>query len=109
MNDDVELNPRVVVHRIPQIEVYQVADFELARLQDVCGKPSLDQTLCISSASAALGLLPAVFMPGHSLTFSLIAGVLVLGAFFFGYRAWRSDRRSQSMISSIRSRRVDPE
>ncbi len=109
MNDDMEHCPRVVVHKIPQIEVYQVAEYELARIQDACGKPRLDLTLCISTASTAIGLLPSVFNPGRSLVLPSLAGLLILCAVCFGYRAWRSYTNSQSTIDSIRLRKVDPQ
>jgi hypothetical protein len=96
--------PRVVVHKIPRIDLYQVTEDELARLQEGQGQ---DQTF----ASASLGvcvtalatlfssLAPSAFL--FLLAIGLIAGVVCL---YTGLKWRRARKNVLQTVARIRNR-----
>jgi len=87
--------PEIVTHRIPRIEVYQVTDDELTRIEDGYGQVSQDLTFAVTSLSFciafAIALMTGSFSAGISVTLLLFA---VVFAFVPGRRAPIQGRRS---------------
>lgn len=105
--------PEIVVHNIPRIEVFQVADHELDRIEEY-GKNlanefaamlsfgSICVTLLVSIAAGQFsGLATGLFFSG--------AGVSAVATLYLLVRWRRNRKRVADVIGSIRDRRTDPQ
>jgi len=105
--------PQVVTYRIPQIEVYQVTDDELKRLEDGCTQVGQDfsfSVACFSFFVAFLiALLSATFESVVRVIFIALDIIFGLAGAYTGLRWWLSRKRAPDVITKIRSRRVEPE
>jgi len=103
----------IVTHRIPRIEVYQVTDDELCRIEEGGSQVAQDLAFALAAASVAvslaIALLTGTFTPRVGTILGISAGVLGVTALYTGIR-WRRHRlAAPNVISNIRSRRVNPE
>ena len=53
-------DPEVVTYRIPRIEVYQVTDDEMRRIEDGCNLVGQDLTFAVASLSVGASFLVAL-------------------------------------------------
>ena len=113
MNGDPRDEPEIVTHRIPKIEVYQITEQELERIEEGIGSVSQDLTFAVASLSAGISFLIALLAGTLSqtvfITFTII--VIVCGVVFLytGIKWWRTKRITPNVIARIRSRRIEPE
>jgi len=105
--------PLVVTHRIPHIEVYHVTDDELSRIEESHGQVGLDFTFAVSSLTTCISFGIAIATAKFSdKQLAVFVGLVVISgiiALYTGIKWWRSKNKVPSVISSIRSRKVDPE
>jgi Flp pilus assembly protein TadB len=103
----------IVTYKIPRIEVYQVTDDELRRVEEGSGQVGQDLTFAVASLSFATAFL--ITLCTTSLTDPLrsifIAVVIVCTVVFLytGARWWRTRRIASRVITSIRSRKDNPD
>jgi hypothetical protein len=113
MNNPAPSDPRIVTHNIPKIEVYQVTDDELRRIEDGCNLVAQDLTFAVAFLSAALTLGIALFSGTFSLETKLLFIVLMvlflIVGFYTGFKWFRVRKKTPTVITEIRSRKVDPE
>ena len=106
-------DPEVVTHRIPKIEVYQVTDDELQRIEDGCAHISQDLTFAVASISAFISFLVAALTTTltptkQTIFISIEIGFGVVGI-YTGWRWWHTRRVTPETIRKIRSRRTEPQ
>jgi len=105
--------PQIVTYRIPRIEVYQVTEDELSRIEEGYGQVGQDLTFAVASFSSCLAFSTALATASFSERLFLIFLVLVivsgLGALYTGIRWWRVRKAAPRVIATIRSRRVEPQ
>ena len=105
--------PRIVTYRIPRIEVYQVTDDELRRIEDGYGQVDQDLTFAVTSLSFciafAIALATASFSDRLLIIFSLLVVVFAFVALYTGLRWWRARQAAPIVIATIRSRKVEPQ
>jgi hypothetical protein len=105
--------PLVVTHRIPRIEVYQVTDDELCRIEEGYGQVNQDLTFAVASATFFVSFLLA--MIGGSIPDRLFPAVLALTAItavvaaYTGIRWLRVRKQAPAVMTAIRKRRVEPQ
>lgn len=106
-------DPLVVTYKIPRIEVYQVTDDELCRIEEGYGRASQNLTSAISSLSFGVAFLialltgsPQGWLQVTLITFASLCAVIFL---YTGAR-WLDERRDiPDVISKIRSRKTEPQ
>ncbi len=105
--------PRIITHVIPQIEVYQVTDDELKRIEEGFGQVGQDLTFAVSSSSLlvafAIALATAKFSNVMFIIFLVLLALSAIVALYTGIRWWRARRLGPSVIATIRRRRVEPQ
>lgn len=105
--------PEIVTHRIPRIEVYQVTDDELTRIEDASNQVAQDLSFALAGASVCasfvIGLVTGSFSPRTGVTLTVAAVLSGLVALYTGIRWLTHRNRAPDAIQRIRSRRVDPE
>jgi hypothetical protein len=104
--------PQIVTYRIPKIEVYQVTDDELRRIEEGYGQVGQDLTFAVASLSFCIACALALATASVTDRTFLILLVLVIlfGLVFLytGIRWWRARKAGPTVIATIRSRRVEP-
>jgi hypothetical protein len=105
--------PQIVTYRIPRIEVYQVADDELRRIEEGYGRVGQDLTFAVTSLSFciafAIALATASFSDRLFIIFLVLVIVFGLVALYTGIRWWGARRAAPAVMATIRSRRVEPQ
>jgi hypothetical protein len=105
--------PQVITHRIPRIEVYQVTDDELRRIEDGFGRVDQDLTFAVASLSSciafAIALATASLSERLFIIFLSLVLISALVAVYTGVRWWRARKAAPAAIATIRSRKVDPQ
>lgn len=105
--------PEIVTYKIPRIEVYQVTDHELSRIEETYGQAGQDLTFAIASLSLAISfaisLSTGTFSDRLFVTFVLFAIVSSIVTIYTALRWWRVRKVTPTVIAAIRSRRVDPQ
>ena len=105
--------PYIVTHKIPHIEVYQVTDDELTRIEEGSNQVGYDFAFMLTSLSIFVSLLIALatgdFNENIQLMFELAVAIFILSGIYTGQRWFRNRSKAQKVINKIRSRRVDPE
>ena len=102
-----------MTHRIPKIEVYEVSEHELRRLEDGGSSAAQDLAWSTTGISTLVTLVVALaggtFNPNWRMGLIGAAVCSLIVAVVFGLR-WLSSRNTvQDVVDEIRSRRVDPE
>ena len=104
-------DPEIVTYRIPKIEVYQVTDDELQRIEAGCANIGQDLTFAVASLSIFVSFLVArltgILAPTTQLIFVSIEIISGLVSIYTGWRWWHARRATPGTISKIRSRRTD--
>lgn len=106
-------DPKVITYRIPRIEVYQVSDDELRRIEDGFGQVGQDLTFAVASLSVCISFVITILSADLSerlfnIFLSLII-ISVLVTLYLGNRWLRVKNVAPSVIATIRSRKVDPQ
>lgn len=105
--------PEIVVHGIPRIEVFQVSDHELDRIEEY-GKHLADEyAFMLSAGSICVTLLVAVgtakFGPVGKAVVMLSIATTAIATLVLGIRWFRNRSNVSDVIDQIRARRVDPQ
>ena len=105
--------PQVITYRIPRIEVYQVTDDELNRIEDAFSQVNQDLTFAVAglSLSVAFSIALATASLSERLYSIFVSLVLISAAvaLYTGVRWWRARRTAPAVIATIRSRRINPQ
>lgn len=105
--------PDIITHTIPRIEVFQVTDDELKRIEEGANQIAQDFTFMLTCSSICISFLIALgtgtFDSTMGLTLRAAVGVSGICAVYTGFRWFRNRKTALSVINNIRSRRVDPE
>ena len=105
--------PDVVTYVIPKIEVYQITDDELARIEEGSNHINQDLTFMVASFSlcfaSIIALLTGSFDASIESTFRAATGVFGLSTVYTGWRWYAHRKNVTKVISNIRSRKEDPE
>jgi hypothetical protein len=105
--------PEIVTYRIPRIEVYQVTDDELKRIEEGSSQTGQDLTFAIASFSIAISFAIALFTGtfSHPVSLVLTVALMFCGGFglYTGFRWRRARARTPDAIAKIRSRKVEPD
>jgi len=113
VNDRERDVPAIVTHRIPRIEVYQVTDDELRRIEDGSNQVAQDLAFALACSSFCIAFIIALttgtFNSSAGVTLTIAALIFGLAAIYTGTRWWRHRSSAPNVIASIRRRRVDPE
>jgi hypothetical protein len=111
--DGEKQDPEIVTYRIPRIEVYQVTDDEICRIEETCGHVSQDLTFATSFLSFGtaflLALLKATFSATTRTIFIIVVLICGIGVLFFGSRWWWRRKKVPDVITKIRSRKTEPQ
>lgn len=106
-------DPEVVTYRIPRIEVYQVTDDELRRIEDGFGQVGQDLTFAVASLSFCIAFaITLVTATLSEMLFAIFLSLVVIAALvslYTGARWWRARKAAPTVIATIRSRKVEPE
>lgn len=106
-------DPEIVTYRIPLIEVYQVTDDELKRIEDGSGQVGQDLTFAVAFLSFAIAFLITLATATLSdlLRFTFITVIIIstVVSLYTGARWWRMRKTASNVIASIRSRKDNPE
>ena len=113
MTDRDQNLPEIVTHRPPRIEIYQVTDDELRRIEDASNQISQDLSFALACGSSCggivVGLLTGEFGDTAGTILAAAAIILGLATIYTGLRWWRHRGAAFNVIKQIRSRRIDPE
>lgn len=103
--------PEIVTYKIPRIELYQVTDDELRRIEEGHGQVGQNLTFATASLSAFLSFVIALLTTNTSPVVKVIFIIIVIVSFlvcaYASYRWVRDRRRGPGVISSIRSRKTE--
>jgi hypothetical protein len=103
----------IITYRIPRIEVYQVTDDELCRIEEGCGRVSQDFAFATTFLSFAvaffIALLTATYSDKLRTIFIAITVICAVGSLYTGIRWWMNKTRVPDVIAKIRSRRTEPQ
>ena len=110
---DHDSDPEVVTYRIPRIEVYQVTDDEIRRIEEGCAHVGQDLTFAVASLSICVSFLVALFSAtltqASQTAFVIIIVISAVVCVYTGFRWWRERRATPDTIAKIRSRRAEPQ
>ncbi len=105
--------PQVITYRIPRIEVYQVTEDELGRIEEGFGQVGQDYTFAVASLSCciafAIALATASLPAQLFIIFLSLVVISALVALYTGVRWWRVRKTAPAVIATIRSRKVEPQ
>ena len=103
----------VITHTIPRIEVYQVTEDELQRIEDGTSQVAQDFAVMLTSISACIAFLIALgtgtFDATRGLSFRAAIGVFGVTAIYTGWKWLRHRKTAANVIKKIHSRKEDPE
>lgn len=103
----------IVTYKIPRIEVYQVTDDELRRIEEGTGQIGEDLTFAVAALSFAIAfLITLATTPLTDLLKTIFIAVIIICTivfFYTGARWWRVRTTASKAIASIRSRKDNPE
>jgi Flp pilus assembly protein TadB len=106
-------DPEIVTYRIPRIEVYQVTDDELTRIEEASGHVDQDFTFAVAFLSFAIAfaitLVTATLSDLIRSIFILVIIICTIVFLYTGTRWWRTRKSAPKVIASIRSRKENPE
>lgn len=98
-------DPQIITYRIPRIEVYQVTDDELRRIEDGYGQVGQDLTFAVTSLSFCIAftiaLVTASFPERLFIIFLSLVAVFALVAIYTGIRWWRARKAAPTVITTI--------
>lgn len=102
----------VVTYKIPQIEIYQITDDELQRIEEGTKQVSQDYSLMLTCISICISLIVALvsgtFNPIIRLIFTVAVGVSLITAIYTGLKWIRHRKTAPNVFEKIRSRKEEP-
>lgn len=107
--------PQIVTYSIPRIriEVYQLTDDELSRIEEGYGQVGQDLTFAVTSLSFCIAFIIALITASFSerlfIIFLSLVVVFALVALYTGIRWWRARKAAPTVIATVRSRKVEPQ
>lgn len=105
--------PKIVSYNIPQIEVYQVTDDELRRMEEAASNVGYEFATMLATISITVSLVIALtqgeFETDVEIAFKIAIGVSGLISIFMGVMWWRHRSSLSKLVSNIRSRRTEPD
>jgi hypothetical protein len=105
--------PEIVTYKIPRIEVYQLTDDELSRIEEGCGQVAQDLTFATTLLSFGgaflIALLTATFSEKLRTIFIAVVIICGLGFLYTAIRWWQKRKVVPNVIAKIRSRKIEPE
>ena len=112
MTEETKGEPQIVSYNIPRIEVYQVTEDELKRIEEGSSQVSQDFTFMLTSFSICVSFVIAL-LTGHfesraELTLKSCIGVFGLSSLYTGWRWFRNRKVAPNVIGNIRIRKVEP-
>jgi hypothetical protein len=106
-------NTAIITYTIPRIEVYQVTDDELCRIEEGYGQVGQDLNFATSflsfGAAFLLALLTATFSERLRTIFILVVIICGIGFLVTGVRWLRQRKKVPDVIAKIRSRKTEPQ
>jgi len=113
MDGQQKKEPDIVTYRIPRIEVYQVTDDELGRIEEGCSQVGQDLTFAVAFLSFAIAffitLLTGTLSDLKRGIFIVTVVVCAVVSLYTGMRWMRARKRAPNVIANIRSRKDNPE
>ena len=104
--------PQIVSYNIPRIEVYQVTDDELTRIEEAAAKVGNEFALMLTSISITVSLVIALTQGAFQTDVEvwMKAAVVVSGivSIYAGVSWFRHRSAVSNVLSKIRSRRTEP-
>jgi len=111
--DGPQKDTEIVTYRIPRIEVYQITDDEMCRIEEGCGHVSQDfgfATFFLSFGVAFfIALVSAQFSDKLRPVFIVVVVICGVGALYTGIRWWMQKGKVPEVIAKIRSRKTEPQ
>jgi hypothetical protein len=111
--DGQQKDTEIVTYRIPRIEVYQITDDELCRIEEGCGRVSQDFAFAMSFLSFGVAFFIALKTATFSETLRTIFVIIVtgcgIGFLYTGVRWWMQRRKMPDVMTKIRDRKTEPQ
>ncbi len=105
--------PKVLIYPPPTIEVYQVTDDELRRIEEATSNVDYRFSTMLAMVSAILSIVIALtqgeFGAMAEIAFKAAIGVLGIVAIVMGWKWWRGRSLTSRLMSGIRARRIEPD
>ena len=105
--------PKFVSHNIPRIEVYQVTDDELSRMEEAATNVGNEFAIMLAAISITITLLISLmqgnFEPDVEIFFIAAVVISTSAAIIMGIQWYRHRSSVSKIISKIRSRRTEPD
>ena len=106
-------SPQIVTHKIPKIEVFQISDDELRRINDRITQVGQDFSFMLTSFSIGItlifSLMTGAINPEYKLVFKVAVGMSIVVTLYTGIKWIRYRKSTMDVISRIRDRRENPE
>lgn len=104
--------PRVVAHAIPIIEVYQVTDDELTRIEGAATTVENASAFMFAGIAATISIGAALaqgtFPVSAEIWMKAALGVSIVVSVWAGFRWYYHESALSKVLSQIRSRRTEP-
>ena len=105
--------PKIVAYNIPRIEVYQVTDDELRRMEEGASNAGTEFATMLAGVSITISLIIALtqgeFESDIEIFFKSAIGVAALTSGYMGVKWYRHRSSVSKLMSDIRSRRTEPD
>jgi len=103
----------IVTYKIPRIEVYQLTDDEICRIEEVCGQVNQDFSFATTFLSFGiaflLALLTATFSERLHTIFIIVVVICGIGFLYTGIPWWGQRKKVPDVVAKIRSRKTEPQ
>lgn len=110
MSDQKQDEPQIVTHRIPSIDLYQVSEDELNRIEEGYAHVGQDFSFAIASLSIGASFVVALLSASVSdRVFSFFVSIIIISGVVFlytGIRWWSNRKKAPDAIAKIRSRKI---
>ena len=104
---------KIVSHNIPIIEVYQVTDDELSRMEEAATNVGNEFAIMLAAISITISFLISLmqgkFEPDVEIFFKVAVVISALAAIIMGIQWYRHRSSVSKIFSKIRSRRTEPD
>ena len=105
--------PKIVSYNIPRIEVYQVTDDELRRMEEAASNVGNEFATMLATVSVTVSLVTALtqgeFETDIEIAFKTAIGISTLISVCMGVKWYRHRSLVSKLMSNIRSRRTEPD
>lgn len=112
MNQEQRKHPELVTYSIPRIEVYQVTEDELDRIEESTSQVGQDFTFMVTglsiTVSLVIALISGTFEENPKTFLQSLTLIAILVFIYTGSRWFRYRKKMPDVVKRIRSRKVDP-